>query len=227
MNVFPSKLGLAFSACIGFAGIANAQSVFTVYKTGTIHHHASGKASGYDLVNDAALMVSEPDSLKDFMNADAAGGYTGMWKAGNATTFVNAPGWPTFNAQTGSVDFTYAKVDSLFKAGPVITKQDKAGSGSKYVYIAKIRGTDTYVIFKFLSYIGGSSSIEGSQSFEYWKMPAAGSVGIHAASRAKTDANTIRPLHGRFAFGNGILNALGRPVAAKVPGRDVSILPLR
>lgn len=110
-----------------------------------------------------------------------AGDFGGKWKAGNATTFVNAPGYPTFNAQTGSPDFTVAKIDSLFKAGTPVTFQNNPGTGSKHFWIAKIRGGTSYVIVKFLTRIGNNNDCncpnQGVTEFEYWKMPS-GSTGI-------------------------------------------------
>jgi hypothetical protein len=172
-------IGLAaVVAAFGIQGLAHGQSVFTVHKQGSFYHALSTQPHAYDLEADVRLLGSDPDARKDFVNTDVQGTFDGKWKAGNTTTFVNAPGWPTFNAQTGSVDFTFAKVDSLYKAGTPVTAQDKPGTGSKHVWITKLRGSDTYVIVKFLSIIGNDNTCncanQGVTSFEYWKMPASG-----------------------------------------------------
>ncbi|MBK8805838.1 MAG: T9SS type A sorting domain-containing protein [Bacteroidales bacterium] len=66
------------------------------------------------------------------------------------------------------------KIDSIYKAGTPITFQDAPGTGSKHVYIAKIRGGSEYVIVKFLSRVGTNNdcncSNTGITTFEYWKM---------------------------------------------------------
>lgn len=63
-----------------------------------------------------------------------------VFDAGNATNFARAPGYPTFNAQTGSPDFTFKKIGSLYKAGTPVVLNDDPGTGSKHVWIAKTRG---------------------------------------------------------------------------------------
>ena len=150
-----------------------------------------------------------------------------QWKAGNATTFVNAPGYPTFNAQTGSPDFTFAKVDSLFKAGTPITQQDNPGTGSKHVYLAKLRGGATYVIVKFLTRDGSNNECscanKGITTFEYWKIPSSsgGTTNLQAVTLSRP-ASRIRlgngsgllvvDRNGKLSGGLQIVNALGQPL---------------
>lgn len=182
MKVLSPKVGLlSLLALFCLGNIANGQSVFTVHKNGKFYHILSTLPGAYDLMADTTRTASEADSLKDFVDTDVAGDFGGKWKAGNATTFVNAPGYPTFNAQTGSPDFTVAKIDSLFKAGTPVTFQNNPGTGSKHVWIAKIRGGTSYVVVKFLTRIGNNNDCncpnQGVTEFEYWKMPS-GSTGI-------------------------------------------------
>lgn len=211
---------LALLAGFGLTAAAHAQSVFTVYKTGGFYHLNSSLAHSYDLLADTMRTSAESDDLKDFVATDS-GSFEGSWKAGNSTSFVRAPGWPTFNAQTGSADFTFAKIDSLYKAGTAITVQADAGTGSKHVYIAKIRGSSTYVIVKFLSIVGNNNDCAcakpGKAGFEYWKMPAeAGPAGIKPmVSGAKRSLQRNS--------GESLINVLGRPVDG---GAALKIIPL-
>jgi hypothetical protein len=207
-------------AGLSLTAVAQAQSVFTVYKTGGFYHMNSTLPHAYDLLADSMRTDAESDALKDFSATDA-GSFEGAWKAGNSTAFVRAPGWPAFNAQTGSVDFTFAKIDSIYKAGTPITLQADAGTGSKHVYIAKIRGSSTYVIVKFLSIIGNNNDCAcakmGKAGFEYWKMAAeAGPVGIKpvlSGAKQALERNS----------GAGFINVLGRPVEGAATLR---IIPL-
>jgi hypothetical protein len=202
---------------IGMSGTAYGQSVFTVHKTGKFHHILSDLPGAYDLAADTQRTTSESNDLKDFVNTDTVG-FTGKWKAGNATSFVMAPRWPEFNAQTGSADFTFAKVDSLYKARTVITLQDDPGTGSKHVYITKMRGGSEYVIVKFLTILGGSTGTGGETTFEYWKMPSSMEA---AAIRplASADGKNIRlkpsivfGLDGRHTSGVKMMSVLGQTV---------------
>jgi hypothetical protein len=218
---------LALAAGFGLQGVSHAAAEFTDHKTGGFYHVLSGLAVGYDLDADTALAASDPDSRKDFVNNDVQGDFTGKWKAGNSTTFVNAPGYPTFNAQTGSPDFTFAKVDSLFKAGTPITQQDNPGTGSKHVYLAKLRGGATYVIVKFLTRDGSNNECscanKGITTFEYWKIPSSsgGTTNLQAVTLSRP-ASRIRlgngsgllvvDRNGKLSGGLQIVNALGQPL---------------
>jgi hypothetical protein len=190
-------------AVLAAFGVSNAQtSEFNVYKTGTFYHALSTLHNAWDLEADAGRMASDADATKDFVNIDV-GGYDGEFKAGNTSAYVNAPGYPTFNAQTGSKDFTFAKIDSIYKAGPVITQQNNPGTGSRHVYIVKMRGTDTYVIVKFTGRIGNNNDCNcanpGMSTFEYWKF---GSSSPTAVKRSMIAAKK-RPA--RLVVNNGRL----------------------
>lgn len=221
-------------AGIAMYGAAYGQSVFTVHKTGEFHHHLSDQPGSYDLAADAMKSNSDPDSLKDFLNTDTEG-FDGKWKAGNATTFVMAPRYPTFNAQTGSVDFTFEKIDSIYKAGPVLVAQDNPGTGSKHVYVAKMRGGSEYVIVKFLTILGGSSGTDGVTTFEYWKTA---SIGAPSAVKAIAGAGqkSIHPksigghfqigMDGKNANGDKVMNLLGRTAPVTRVSSQKYIIPI-
>jgi hypothetical protein len=221
---------------IGLSGAVYGQSVFTVHKTGEFHHHLSADPGAYDLAADVMRSNSDPDSLKDFLNIDSAGSFDGKWKPGNATTFVNAPRYPTFNAQTGSVDFTLAKIDSIYKAGTPILQQDAPGTGSKHVWIGKLRGGSEYVIVKFLTIIGSSSDIAGVTTFEYWKMPSNDGSPTGLKSIAGADKKSNRPkasmgrfdigLDGKNAIGVKTLNMLGQAVPESKASHQKYVVPL-
>lgn len=67
--------------------------------------------------------------------------------------------------------------------------QDNPGTGSRHVYIAKIRGTSTYEIVKFLSRIGNAAACNcpnpGSVGIEYWKQSTTGVTDIQPLMRAE------------------------------------------
>jgi hypothetical protein len=235
VKVIARKMGLVAISLSGnvFSGGAYGQSIFTVSKTGEFHHRLSDLPGAYDLAADVQRSNADPDSLKDFLNTDTVG-FDGKWKAGNATVFVKAPGYPTFNAQTGSADFTFEKVDSIYKAGPTLVAQDNPGTGSKHVYIAKLRGGSEYVIVKFLTRLGGSSGTTGSTTFEYWKT-ASNSSPTAIKAIAGPDQRTIRlkPVAGRYDIGldgntNGlrVLNMLGRNVPEARVSNQQYIIPI-
>lgn len=225
-----AKIG--FAALLAAVGITQAQSEFNIYKTGTFHHNLSTLHSAWDLQADVGLTATDPDGGKDFVNTDPSGSYDGKWKAGNTTTFVKAPGYPTFNAQTGSVDFTFAKIDSIYKAGTPITLQNSPGTGSKHVYIAKMRGSDTYVIVKFISIIGNDATCgcpnSGKSGFEYWKMGSGSPTSVARNTiSAKKQAPRLTLSNGRLVIdrtGNlsielPAMNLLGR----EVPGVQLQV----
>lgn len=221
---------IALLALLASSSMAFAQtSEFTVSKFGSFHHILSTLNDGaYDLEADTTRSTADDDSKKDFINTDAAGSFEGKWKAGNTTTFVNAPGYPTFNAQTGSKDFTFAKIDSLYKAGTPVTVQNSPGTGSKHVWIAKMRGTSTYVIVKFTARIGNNDDCQcpnkGVTSFEYWKMPTTGSPSsVRALLRAEkekpfrlmqTGGRLVIEKTGQISVEFDALNLLGQSVPA-------------
>ncbi|MDB5106367.1 MAG: hypothetical protein JWP91_4056 [Fibrobacteres bacterium] len=218
----------------GFTGTAFGAAEFTVEKTGMFYHILSDSAGAYDLAADKMRTTSEPDSLKDFVNTDSVG-FTGKWKAGNATTFVNAPGYPTFNAQGGSPDFTVAKIDSLYKAGTPVTFNDNPGTGSHHVWIAKLRGGDEYVIVKFVTRLGNSSGTSGSTTFQYWKRPSTTGEPTVIRSMVSADKKSIRlkSYVGQYEIGlDGkstgvkVLNLLGQAMPeARLPQQNY-IVPI-
>lgn len=144
----------------------------STHKTGSFYHILGSLKGAYDLVADTLRGASESDADKDFINTDVAGSFNGKWKAGNTTTFVNAPGYPTFNVGDPT-HMTYNYIDSLYKAGTPITFQDNPGTGSKHVYIAKLRGGSEYAVVKFLSRDATNNDCncanKGITTFEYWK----------------------------------------------------------
>jgi hypothetical protein len=220
---------------IGFGGDAYGQSVFTVAKVGKFHHILSDLPSSYDLVADSMRVKTDSDSLKDFVNTDSIG-FDGKWKAGNATNFVRAPGYPTFNAQTGSADFTFAKIDSLYKAGTPVVRQDDPGTGSKHTWIAKLRGGSEYVIIKFGTILGGSSGTGGETTFSYWKMPSKNGSPTGLKIIAGADQKSIRMkstgghyeigLDGRNAGGMNVLNLLGQAVPQAKVSQQKYLIPI-
>lgn len=236
MKVLSHKIGLVSLVVSGIAlsGAAYGQSIFTVYKTGGFNHQLSDQPGAYDLAADVMRSASDPDSLKDFQNTDTVG-FTGKWKAGNATAFVKAPGYPTFNAQTGSADFTFEKIDSIYKAGPVLVAQEKPGTGSKHVYITKLRGGSEYVIVKYITILGGSSGTSGSTSFEYWKMATNSSPAtIKAVPGPNGKAIRLKAVGGHQNIGldginsNGlkVLNLLGRSASEARMSNQKYIIPV-
>lgn len=170
-----SSASIGLLAALTMEGIAMAGTEFTIVKSGKFYHNLSTLGHGYDLVADTLRLASESDDLKDFL-ATETGGFNGKWKAGNTTTYVNAPPYPYFNAQTGSADFTFAKIDSLYKAGTPISVQNSPGTGSYHVYLAKLRGGGSYAIVKFTTRIGTNNDCNcanpGVATFDYWKMPS-------------------------------------------------------
>ena len=142
-------------------------------KTGYFYHILGSLQGAYDLVNDTLRSSSGSDGDKDFINTDAAGNFTGKWRAGNNTTFVHAPGWQTFNPDDPA-DMTYEHIDSLYNAGGTpFNFEDNPGTGSNYVYIAKLRGGSEYAVIKFTSRDGSNNDCNcsnlGKYAFTYWK----------------------------------------------------------
>ena len=150
-----------------------AQTALSIQKTGYFYHILGSLKGAYDLVADTVRGSSEADADKDFINTDVAGNFDGTWRAGNTTTFVKAPGYPTFNAQLGSPSFAIANLDSIYKAGTPITFSATSGTGSGYVYIAKLRGGSKYAVVKFMSIVEPNNDCScantGKTEFVYWK----------------------------------------------------------
>lgn len=108
--------------------------------TGAYYHIGGSLEGSYDLVNEAAVSASQPDSLKDMENTDLAGDvFTGSWTAANATLFVEASGFDYANA-------TVEAAASAYQAGTPVSAV--ANPAANEIYVAKLRGNQGYAVIK-------------------------------------------------------------------------------
>ncbi|MBK8805839.1 MAG: hypothetical protein IPO21_03955 [Bacteroidales bacterium] len=90
-------LKISFIATLAVFCLNNAamsQCVYNDHKEGKFYHILGTLPEAYDLVKDEMVTSDEADVNKDFVDTDVSGDFSGKWKAGNTTTFVQAPGWP-------------------------------------------------------------------------------------------------------------------------------------
>ncbi len=109
---------------------------------GKFYHILGSYAGAYDLDKSVERSIADADADKDMSNNDAAGVFTGGWEAKNSTMYVKSS---TFNYTNGtSYD---AKND--YAAGTPSNKVTTPVNGD--IYIAKLRGVDTYIVIKIIA----------------------------------------------------------------------------
>jgi len=109
---------------------------------GKFYHILGTNPGAFDLVRNEARIITDTDMDKDLVNNDGAGVFTGGWIAKNSTMFVKAVG---FNYNTG----TSNDARNVYAAGS--PKSNIALPVNGEIFIAKLRGTDTYAIIKIIS----------------------------------------------------------------------------
>jgi hypothetical protein len=109
---------------------------------GKIYHILGTNPGAFDLIMNEQRVLTDADADKDMASNDAAGVFTGGWEAKNGTMYVRAAG---FNYSSGTIND--AKV--AYAAGT--PKSNVVAPVTNDIYIAKLRGTDTYTVIKIIA----------------------------------------------------------------------------
>jgi len=115
---------------------------FDVELFGKFYHILGTKIGAYDLIKNEERIITDSDNDKDMVNNDVAGVFTGGWVAKNSTLFVKANG---FNYNTGTIN----DAKNVYSAG--LPKNNMALPVNGDIYVAKLRGTETYAIIKIIA----------------------------------------------------------------------------
>jgi len=115
---------------------------FELEDFGTIFHILGSKPGAFDLVKAEQRVISDSDVDKDIVNTSTVGFFAGGWMAKNSTLFVKSL---SFDYNTGTIN----EAKSIYAAGSPNGTVTAPLDGD--VYIAKLRGTDTYVIIKVIA----------------------------------------------------------------------------
>lgn len=114
---------------------------FDVELFGKFHHILGTFPGAYDLIKNEARLNSDSDNDKDLVNTDGAGIFTGSWIAKNSTLFVKVN---SFNYNTGTIN----DAKNAYLAG--LPKNNITLPLNNDIFIAKLRGTETYAIIKVI-----------------------------------------------------------------------------
>ncbi|MEO6189858.1 MAG: hypothetical protein ABIO44_05275 [Saprospiraceae bacterium] len=117
-------------------------SGFDVELFGKFYHILGTKSGAYDLIKNEEKLVTDSDNDKDIVNNDAVGVFTGGWVSNNNTMFVKAIG---FDFNNGTIN----DAKSFYTSGT--PKSNVSAPSNNDVYIAKLRGSETYVVIKILT----------------------------------------------------------------------------
>lgn len=109
---------------------------------GKFYHILGSNSGAFDLSKSEQRAGADADADKDMVNNDATAGFTGGWEAKNATMFVKSA---TFNYNSG----TTIEAETAYAAGVPDSKVTAPLNGE--IYIAKLRGTNTYVVIKIIA----------------------------------------------------------------------------
>jgi len=115
---------------------------FEVEDFGTFFHILGSKPGAFDLVKGEQRVITDSNNDKDMENTSPVGLFTGGWMAKNNTMFVKTLG---FDYNTGTIN----EAKSIYAAGSPTATVTLPLDGE--VFVAKLRGTDTYVIIKVIA----------------------------------------------------------------------------
>lgn len=123
--------------------VQNAATPLATVTMGGFFHIGGSLQGAYDLVSGAVVAAAGADADKDMVNTDAAGdAFTGSWDAANATQYVKANSFDYANATEEAATAAYA----AGTASGTVTNPAQDD-----IYIAKLRGADTYAAIKITS----------------------------------------------------------------------------
>ncbi len=109
---------------------------------GTFFHILGSKPGAFDLVKGEQRVITDSNDDKDMENSSTVGVFTGGWFAKNSTLYVKTLG---FDYNTGTIN----EAKSIYAAGSPNGTVTAPLDGD--VYVAKLRGTDTYAIIKVIT----------------------------------------------------------------------------
>lgn len=124
--------------------VPSTQTPLATERTDAKFYHIAGTLQGaYDLANGALKSAGDPDAEKDMKNTDlAATAFTGSWEAGNSTMFVKT------TSAYGAIG-TVEAAELAYNSGTATSSVTNPVAND--VYVAKLRGTDNYVVIQILT----------------------------------------------------------------------------
>jgi len=109
---------------------------------GKFYHILGTNPGAFDLIKNEERLITQSDNDKDLANNDGVGVFSGGWIAKNSTMFVKAVG---FNYNTGTTN----DAKNVYAAGSPKNNVILPVNGE--IYVAKLRGTETYAIIKVIA----------------------------------------------------------------------------